>query len=139
MGPNDAQIVRVFSREPKGAIADITLDPKTDGEIVVEAEAGDTLHDGQGKYTVTLALRDLSDGTAVLAQVAGAAQPGLVEGSFGDAHWPDLPGRFEFVVSSAELQAHKGHLLQAYATVLYGNKKIGATSAISPVFQVLPR
>ncbi|MEV6170992.1 hypothetical protein AB0L99_22505 [Streptomyces sp. NPDC051954] len=138
MGPNDAQIVRVFSREPKGPIADLTLDPTKDAEIVVEAEAGDTLHQTGGKYSVTLVVRDISDGTAIPATVAGAPQPNEVKGSFTDANWPNLAAGFDFVISSATLQNHRGHLAQAYGSVLYGTGKPGVTFAVSQPFQILP-
>lgn len=60
MGPNDALIVRVFSREPDGTVADVTLHPQKDGEIVPEAEAGRTLHGLEGAYQVTLGVRDIT-------------------------------------------------------------------------------
>ncbi|MHC3468260.1 hypothetical protein ACYF6T_06075 [Streptomyces sp. 7R007] len=138
MGPNDAQIVRVFSREPNGDIADLTLDPKSNAEIVLEAEAGRTLHQNAGKYLVSLVVRDLSDGTAIPAQVAGAPQPGVVEGFFTDPNWKDYPARFTFVVTSADLKNHRGHLVQAYGSVLYGTGDPGATLSISQPFQILP-
>ncbi|MER6535043.1 hypothetical protein ABT215_14785 [Streptomyces sp900105755] len=42
MGPNDAQIVRIFSREERVLIADFTMKATGNAEIVVEAEAGHT-------------------------------------------------------------------------------------------------
>ncbi|MFF3989185.1 hypothetical protein ACFY0B_31945 [Streptomyces sp. NPDC001797] len=42
MGPNDAQIVRIFSREEEGLIADFTLKATGNAEIVVAAKAGHT-------------------------------------------------------------------------------------------------
>jgi hypothetical protein len=138
MGPNDAQIVRVFSRQLKGGIADFTLDPDQDGDVVLEAEAGDTLWDGGGDYLVTLAIRDLSDGTGIPAQVANTSKAGEVKGRFQDPNWAGLPTSFEFVMSSADLKAHRGHLVQAYGSVVYGNKKPGSTFAVSQPFQILP-
>ncbi|MER5751690.1 hypothetical protein [Streptomyces sp. NPDC002088] len=139
MGPNDAQIVRVFSREPKGPIADFTLDPKTDAEIVLEAEAGGTLHQNAGKYIVTLILRDLNDLTAIPARVLNAATANEVAGNFTDANWPNLPASFVFVIDRAELDARKGHMVQAHGSVLYGTSDPGVTFAVSPQFQILPR
>ncbi|WP_320783382.1 hypothetical protein [Streptomyces sp. CRN 30] len=138
MGPNDAQIVRVFSREPKGPIADVTLDPTKDAEIVLEAEAGATLHQNAGKYRVSLVVRDLSDGTGIPAFVTGVATAGEVQGSFTDANWPNLAASFPFVVSSATLQNHRGHMAQAWGSVLYGTNQPGATFAVGDPFQILP-
>ncbi|GAA3973333.1 MULTISPECIES: hypothetical protein [Streptomyces] len=138
MGPNDAQIVRVFSRGLKGPIADLTLNPNSEGEVVLEAEAGETLHDGGGDYLVTLVVRDLSDGTAIPAQVPNAPKPGEVKGRFRDPNWVDLPASFGFVMSSADLKNHRGHLVQAYGSVVYGNTKPGSTFAVSQTFQILP-
>ncbi|MEV6105116.1 hypothetical protein AB0M28_10425 [Streptomyces sp. NPDC051940] len=139
MGPNDAQIVRVFSREPTAPIADCTLDPTKPGEVVLEAEAGQILHDGGGKYWVTLVVRDLSDGSAIPATTAGAPQPGEVAGNFSDGNWPKPAAQFRFVISSADLQNHAGHILQAYGSVVYGQQYPGATLAVSPPFQILRR
>lgn len=138
MGPNDARIGRVFSREVNDTIADFTLDPNTNGVVVLEAEAGETLHDGGGDYLVTLVVRDLSDGTAIPAQVANTPKPGEVKGRFRDPGWKALAASFEFILSSADLQNHRGHLAQAYGSVVYGNNKPGSTFAISQPFQILP-
>ncbi|MGW1215552.1 hypothetical protein ACWD5F_38565 [Streptomyces sp. NPDC002499] len=135
MGPNDAQIVRVFSREPSGKIADSTLDPQKDGEIVLEAEAGRTLHGQEGSYRVSLVVRDIDDGTAI--PVVGS---GVVQGHFltpGEG-WTDFPGVFEFTLSSAVLSQHAGHIAQAYGSVKYGSTEPGATFAVSPPFLILP-
>ena len=36
MGPNDADIIRVYTREGNGTVADNTLDPNIDGKVVVD-------------------------------------------------------------------------------------------------------
>lgn len=135
MGPNDAQIVRVFSREPGGAIADATLNPQKDGEIVLEAEAGRTLHGQEGSYRVTLVVRDVSDGSVI--PVAGS---GEVTGQFHKTGqgWEKPTQLFTFTLSSASLAQHSGHLVQAYGSVLYGATEPGATFAVSPTFMILP-
>ncbi|MGW3285486.1 hypothetical protein ACWDR3_12685 [Streptomyces sp. NPDC001002] len=135
MGPNDAQIVRVFSREPSGPIADSTLDPQKDGEIVLEAEAGETLHQGEGSYRVSLVVRDISDGS--LIPLTGS---GVVTGQFQVAGkgWTDPVGTFTFTMSSTVLGQHAGNIAQAYGSVKYGTKKPGATFAVSPPFLILP-
>lgn len=135
MGPNDAQIVRVFSREPGGDVADATLNPKKDGEIVLEAEAGGTLHGQEGSYRVTLVVRDISDGSVV--PVAGS---GVVTGQFHKAGqgWEKLTQKFTFTLSSNTLGQHAGHLMEAYGSVQYGATEPGATFAVSPTFMILP-
>ncbi|MGW6904571.1 hypothetical protein [Streptomyces sp. NPDC054940] len=134
MGPNDAQVVRVFSREPGSPISDVTLDPGQNGEIVLEAEAGRTLHQNGGRYTVTLVVRDLSDGSAI--PVTGAT---VVRGNFLDANWPGLAARFTFTMSDVTLKAHAGSIAQAYGSVVYGTGEPGATFALSQPFQILPQ
>ncbi|MDX6348084.1 MAG: hypothetical protein QOF84_2874 [Streptomyces sp.] len=136
MGPNDAQIVRVFSREPKGSIADVTLDSHTDAEIVIDAEAGGTLHQNQGAYCVTLVVRDLTDGSIIPAKVQGATKAGEVEGHFADQHWMNPAANFSFTVSKAELAKRKGHLAEAYGAVSYGSQTPGATLALSQPFLI---
>jgi hypothetical protein len=138
MGPNDAQIVRIFSREEKGQIADFTLDPGKNAEIVLEAEAGDTLHDQGGNYLITLVVRDLSDGTLIPATVQTVTTPNKVTGNFGDQNWQHLGVQFSFLVSATELSHRKGHLVEAYGSVVYGHHKPGATTATSPLFMIQP-
>ncbi|MEV5841442.1 hypothetical protein ACGF3G_13740 [Streptomyces sp. NPDC048179] len=138
MGPNDAQIVRIFSREEKGKIADVTLAPGSDALVVLEAEAGFILFDGHGDYLVTLVVRDLSDGTLIPATVPGVATPNKVAGRFADATWSDLAASFKFVVTGTELAKRKGHLVQAYGSVVYGHQHPGATLAESPLFMIQP-
>ncbi|MCD7443940.1 hypothetical protein K4B79_37745 [Streptomyces lincolnensis] len=135
MGPNDAQIVRVFSREPGAAIADTTLNPQKDGEIVLEAEAGRTLHAQQGAYRVTLVVRDVSDGSVI--PVVGS---GEVKGQFeqNGQGWEKPSQPFTFTLSSNVLSQHAGHLAQAYGSVLYTSTEPGATFAVSPMFMILP-
>ncbi|MFJ9712298.1 hypothetical protein [Streptomyces sp. NPDC101234] len=139
MGPNDAQIVRIFSREEKGLIADFTLKANGNAEIVVEAEAGHTLHGLGGDYLVTLVIRDLSDGTLIPATVQTVTTPNKVVGRFRDSNWQHLAATFAFLVPATELSGRREHLLQAYGSVVYGNDdESGATLATSPLFMIQP-
>ncbi|WP_460068705.1 hypothetical protein [Streptomyces sp. YKOK-I1] len=133
MGPNDAQIVRVFSRRVDGSIADVTLSPGSDAEIQLEAEAGSALFGTQGAYTVTLVVRDISDGTVI-----PTVGPSVLKGHFQETDWSKLDAVFTFVLDKGVLDAHKGHLARAYGSVVYGSGLGGGTFAVSPYFQILP-
>src|SRR5437660_9033077 len=97
MGPNDAELVRVFTREVNGPVGDITF-PYTDPfEVVIDAEVGTSLHGGGGQFEVGVILRDLTTGGVLSAVTAIAPTPlAGTSSNFGNSSWPS-PGGQEFV------------------------------------------
>ncbi len=61
MHDNDVEISRVYTRLAKGVIADITFASNEKCEIVVEAEAGETVFKNGGPYIIGIAVHDLTD------------------------------------------------------------------------------
>jgi hypothetical protein len=133
MGPNDVEVVRVFTRRVKATIADITLAKDEDFEVVVEAEAGRTIFGGGGRYRVALVLRDLTANN----DVPFTANFPLV-GLFGDPGWAQEDNKFVFTVSSADLGNRGDHILIAYATLLAGNRDFDASLTAGPLVMIEP-
>ncbi|MFE1802252.1 hypothetical protein ACFW9L_39635 [Streptomyces sp. NPDC059517] len=131
MGPNDTEIVRVFARNTISPSADPTLDPKEAAQIVVEAEAGDAVFRLGAPYEVDVTVKDLVDGTNISTTPAGA-----VTGQLSQAPWGKQQSEFVFAVAASELDKHKGHQCEVYATVYMGLKDPDASFATSPRFLI---
>jgi len=99
MGPNDAQLVRVFTRAAGGAVSDTTATSGSDLEIVVEAEAGFALHSTGGKYEFGIVVRNLTTSSSIHTDT--------MSGLFGDAKWPTdkLANQFVFTIPAAMVTA----------------------------------
>jgi len=61
MGPNDVEIVRVYTRLAARDIADCTFATDEKCEVVVEAEAGNAIWAMGVPYWIGLSIRDLTD------------------------------------------------------------------------------
>ncbi len=97
--PNDVEIVRVYTRNPGGEIADVQFHAAAKYEVVVEAECGSTLHGNGGPYWIGVTVSNLTDVTAsvkhdIAAATFGAPLPDWekfahqqVFGPF-DSDWP---------------------------------------------------
>jgi hypothetical protein len=99
MGPNDAQLVRVFTREAGGAISDETAEKGSALDIVVEAEAGFALHSTGGRYEFGIVVRNLTTSSSIHTDIRS--------GLFGDANWPadKLANQFVFTLPAAMVTA----------------------------------
>lgn len=136
MGPNDAQIIRVYTREKGAVIADVTLDSGADAEVVVDVEAGSAAIGTNSKWQLGIVIKDLVNGTTI----AFTNTPPPLSGSLGAAPWGTQAETFAYTVPSANLAGSKGDLCQVYAYLLIGNglTEYDASFAESPVFLVLP-
>ncbi|MEV2196235.1 hypothetical protein AB0I02_35440 [Streptomyces phaeochromogenes] len=133
MGPNDVELVRVFTRRLKGTIADVTLEATSEFEVVLEAECGTALFGTGGKYKAEIVVRDITANSNIPFTVSGPTN-----GSFGDATWPQEDQRFVYRVEPAGLQGRGGHLCQVYAYLLVGTRDYDASIAVSPMFLIEP-
>ena len=137
MGPNDVELVRVFTRQPAGPTADVTFPVGTAIEIVLEVEAGTTLMTGPAAlYQAGVTLRDLTDGTNI-----PVTAPANAAGTIGaGGTWGGAASR-SFVFSVAAQPATKqDHCLEALAFL-----RVGAAAAVpdvsfatSPLFIIHP-
>jgi hypothetical protein len=135
MGPNDAQIIRVYTRELGAVIADFTIDSGKDAEVVVDVEAGLAALGGGGQWQLGIVIKDLVNGNVI-----AFTTPPPVNGNLGAAPWSAQDETFAWTVPSANLTGSKGDLCQVYAYLLVGNglTPYYASYAESPVFLVLP-
>ena len=87
MGPNDVEVVRVFTKEQGSTIADVTFKVDTPFEVIVEAEAGDEYMTGalkNGSYKVGVTVRDLTDGTTIPV-TPPPAESGTIPATWGSS------------------------------------------------------
>ncbi|MDV9170075.1 hypothetical protein R6V09_07970 [Streptomyces sp. W16] len=131
MGPNDVEIVRVFARNTISPSADPTLNPKEPAEVAVDAEAGDAVFRLGAPYEVVVTVKDLVDGTNIPTSLAGGAS-----GLLTQAPWNKQQSTFVFAITAAELNKHKGHQCEVYASVYVGLQDPDASFATSPRFLI---
>ena len=81
MGPNDVQIRRIYVKEVAGTISDDTIRVATPWQIVIEVEAGSTIHGGGTAYIVQPVIRNLTTGTTTVVPP--------IAGNMADASWPN--------------------------------------------------
>lgn len=110
---NDCELVRVFTRAGGSLIADQTIKSNQPFEVVMQAEAGQTLFNTGGPYRLNLVVRDLTDGTTVNAATQA--------GTFGDANWIALGMEFAFPAIPAQGAGKQDHIYQAIVVATAGN------------------
>jgi len=137
MGPNSAAIVRVYTREATGEIADNTLDPSSDAVVVVDVEAGSTVLGSGAKWQLGIVVKDLVAGTVIPFTLTPTP---AINGSLSSAPWTTQSERFHYTIPAANLTAHKGNLCQIYGYLLIGTgaANYDATFVESTPFLVLP-
>ena len=136
MGPNEADIIRVSMREANGEVADNTLDPSLNAEVVVEVEAGSAIFGTGGAWQVGVHVRDL-DGSNIGTTLTPTT---TTSGHLGTAPWTAQRAILRYTVPAGNLTAHKGHLGRVHAYLLVGTNAANydATFVESEPFLVLP-
>jgi hypothetical protein len=132
MGPNHAEVIRVYTREPGSTIEDLTLDSSTNAEVVVEVESGRTIFEAGARYKTGLVIKDLETGGSI------PFGPAAASGSLTDPPWDTQADSFTYTIQAGDLAGHAGNLCRVYAYLLVGVKDFDASFAESPVFLVLP-
>ena len=128
MGPNDAELVRVFTRKPGEDIADATFPYNENIEIVVEAEAGSAIFGSGSPYEADVVVRDLTDNTLIHAV-------GTASGSLGSGGWNTKPTEFTFSIHAHHLGAAKeNHILEVIAYLRVRAADPDVSFARSPLF-----
>ena len=124
MNPNEARLVRIYTRQLNGVVADETPIGDTAGiaaqfEVVVEAEAGATLGGSLQPYQLRISAIDLTDvtnpnsGANNFTQNANAA----FDPAIG---WPQF--RQVFTVLLNDVPAIRNHTLRYMATLNSANE-----------------
>ena len=137
MGPNDADVVRVYAREATSTVADDTLDPSADANIVVEVEAGSAVFGVGGQWQLGITVKDLDDGTTIPFTLTPTT---ATSGSLNSAPWSNQQETFTYTLPAANLGTHKGHLCQVHGYLLIGTSPANydASFLSSDPFLVLP-
>ncbi|QYC38394.1 hypothetical protein Nocox_03830 [Nonomuraea coxensis DSM 45129] len=132
MGPNDAELIQVYTRGLGKTIADVTFDSSTDFEVVVETEAGTALFGLGGAFTVDIVVRDLTANDNI------PYTPGPIKDTLGKPTWPAEGNSFVFRVRSADLATRKGHLCEVHAYLLVGISNFDSSFGRSRTFLIQP-
>jgi hypothetical protein len=137
MGPNDADIIRVYTREATGEIADNTLDPNVDAQVVVELESGSAVTFSGAQWQLGIVVKDLVNDGIIPFQLSPTTQ---VTGNLGTPNWPTQSEQFVYTLQAGDLVLHKGNLCQIYAYLLIGVNAANydASFVESEPFLVLP-
>ncbi|MBO3752954.1 hypothetical protein J5X84_43495 [Streptosporangiaceae bacterium NEAU-GS5] len=135
MGPNEIDLIRIYTTEPGGQVADLT--PLRNGgttfDVVVEAEAGPARVDG-APYEVAIIARDALTG-ANLASYGTFAQSD--KGTLSAPVWGKGYYEHRFNVDVSDINAVNGHVMD-YVAVLHaaGGANTVHKFAVSPLFIV---
>lgn len=137
MGPNDADIIRVYTREASGEIADNTLDPNVDAQVVVELESGSAVTFSGAQWQLGIVVKDLVNDGIIPFKLSPTTQ---VTGNLGTPNWPTQSEQFVYTLQAGDLVLHKGNLCQIYAYLLIGVNAANydASFVESEPFLVLP-
>ena len=130
MGPNDVELVRVFTRMPGETIGDLTFPSTSNIDVVVEAEHGAALL-GMA-YQCGVIVRDLEDNQNIDVAVGTNPVTGAI-GMGGDP-WAAPGHQFPFTVPAANIALLAGHVCEVVAYM-----KVGAGPATDISFATSPR
>lgn len=112
MGPDDAALVGIYTREVGGIVRDVTLPHDADFEIIVDVEAGSGVFGAGTQYETGVVVRDLTDNTTIPTTPTGYGPEAMGPG--GD--WDPQADQFVYQVSAADLGAGKeNHLCEVLA------------------------
>jgi hypothetical protein len=123
MNPNDAKLVRIYTRKQGGAVSDETPIGGTNGnnaqfEVVVEGEAGAVLGGSGAPYQLRISAIDLTD-----VDNPNSAQNNFSQAADAAFQAPDWP-QFEkvFTVSLNNVNDVQNHTLRYMATLNAANE-----------------
>lgn len=129
MGPNNAELVRVFTRQTGAVIADITFPSNQSFEAIIDCEAGAAIHDTGARYEIKINVIDFSAMRSIVRSSIVAA------GSLGDPGWPSQAQQFVFPIS-APGASNEGHICKIFVSLKVGVANPYASLAESPLFLI---
>lgn len=139
--PNDADLVRIYTREAGGTIAATTPHVSTGGhsfEVVVEAEAGSVIGGSLQPYTISLVAFDLTAGANPGAPFSTSTAGQHFDNVSGNISvWPSYEERFTITLTAAQATAVANHVLQYTAALVSGGTNPVTSFAQSPLFILL--
>jgi len=125
MHPNDVQLIRVYARERKGKIVDKTFPSDAEFEVVVEAEAGKSIHGGGGKFSIHIVVRDLTDFTII--------KEDRLQGHFSEENWPKPVLSHAFPIPT-QGSKKENHIYEILASLAVGVRNPNVSFVTSPLF-----
>jgi len=133
MGPNDAEVVRVFTQRVGATIADVSFPVGADFTVVADAEAGSALHGAGAQFSTNIVVRDITANNNIPhAPAAGFS------GAMTSAQWPNLDQKFQYTIASADLAGREDHLCQVLTYLTAGVANPDTSFAVSPLFLLTP-
>jgi hypothetical protein len=129
MGPNKAELRRIFVRASGSVVEHATLPFDSAFDAVIECEAGTALHGSGARYAVRIDVIDLSAMRSVVESAIVAS------GSLGDAKWPSPAHQFVFGIA-APGPTSEGHIWKAFASLKVGVRRPDISFAESTIFVI---
>lgn len=115
MNPNDVDLTRVFVREPGAIVADSSIPVASGLEIVVEAEAGTTVHGNGTQFLTNIVVRDITANS----NIAAIPGPGYA-GTMHTSAWPAPDHQFVWNVPPTSLAGSENHVCEVIAFLKAG-------------------
>jgi hypothetical protein len=115
MGPNDANIIRVYPRQVGSPASDSAFSYNAPLEVVMEVEAGSALFGSGAQYAVGIVVRDLSDFSILPkpAPTPGTHTPVIdANDNLHGANWDRQADQFVYTVPAASLAGRQNHILE---------------------------
>lgn len=132
MGPNEAEMVRVFTREVGALVRSEALPHDQSFEIVAEVATGATLLDGGPQYETGIVVRDLTGNTTIPTRPAGYGPEYM-----GGPDWDSQTAEFVYSVSDEDLvPSMANHCFEAIAFLKVGAPYPVVSFAQSPLFML---
>lgn len=125
---NECELSRVYVRNPGGLVSEEAIKDNVNFEVVLEAEAGQTLFNNGGPYKLILVVTDFTNDYITY-------NTQTVTGLFGDATWPSLPVQVPFTVPAGG-PGRDDHVFQAIGVVSAGTADPIVDTEFSDVFLI---
>jgi hypothetical protein len=129
MGPNDTQLVRVFTRKTGAVVANMAFPFHLAFEAIIECEAGTAIHATGARYEIKIDIVDFSAMTSIVRFAMVAA------GSLGDAYWPTQAQQFVFPLAAPGV-LNEGHVWKIFTSLKIGITNPHTSLAESDLFLI---
>lgn len=124
MNSRDIELVRLFTTETGGIVADLTFPVGAPFEVVVDAEAGSWFilpSVPTATFAIGVTVRDLTDGTSIpttpIAPTPAPSFPISNPTPFGAVNWPAAKHQFRYTVAAADIATRANHVCEAVAVL----------------------
>ena len=131
MGPNEVELVRVWTREPGGEVSSLVFYSDSDFEVVVDCETGRAVHGTGGSWGISICVRDLYENKSIYTEGRN--------GVFGDDFWSSQRGSIIFRIPAPTAE-HEWHACEVIAQLVSGGVGLAAPDvslARSPLFCII--